>query len=92
METDTRYRLEDQRTRPEGRASSFITGALAFATGAILIVLGVMFSLILVAVIALVALLVFGYVWWKTRDLRRQLRERPPGGRVIEGEVIRDRE
>jgi len=67
-------------------------GALAFATGAIMIVVGVMFSLIVLAVVSVLALLIFGYVWWKTRDLRRQLRERPPGGRVIEGEVIRERE
>jgi hypothetical protein len=42
------------------------------------------------AVLVAVGLLGVGYLWWKTRDLRRQMRERPPGGRVIEGEVIRD--
>jgi len=35
-----------------------------------------------------------GYLWWKTRDLRKQMRNHPFGdeviaGEVIEGEVIR---
>ena len=45
-------------------------------------------------VIALAVVLVFGgYLWWKTRELRRQVHERMqsqsmPGGEIIEGEVI----
>ncbi len=49
-------------------------------------------SLLVFALLATIGLLVWGYVWWKTRELRRQMRERPPGGRVIEGETIRDTE
>ncbi len=29
-----------------------------------------------------------GYLWWRTRDLRKQMREHPAGNVVIEGEVI----
>ena len=32
------------------------------------------------------------HLWWKTRALRRQMREHPPGGRVMDGEVISDAE
>jgi O-antigen/teichoic acid export membrane protein len=45
-------------------------------------------------VIGLAAVLLFaGWLWWKTRDLRKQLHARmqehsQPAGRVIEGEVI----
>jgi uncharacterized membrane protein YbhN (UPF0104 family) len=43
-------------------------------------------------VVGLAVVLVFGgYLWWKTRELRGQLRARMqagPAGRVIEGEVI----
>ena len=47
-------------------------------------------SLLVFAAVAAIALVVVGYLWWKTRALRKQMREHPPGGRVIEGEVIPD--
>jgi hypothetical protein len=47
-------------------------------------------SLVIFAALAAIALIAGGYVWWRTRALRRQMRERPPGGRVIDGEVMRD--
>jgi hypothetical protein len=60
-----------------------------------------MFSLLVFAVLLVAGLVVGGWWWWKTRHLRRELRERmaqmaqevqdeQAGGRVIEGEVIRD--
>ncbi len=77
---------------------------LAVAVGAVLLVVGLMFSMLLFAVAAAVALLIGGRLWWKTRALRKQMREavrshardpndpnfQTPNGRVIEGEVIRD--
>jgi O-antigen/teichoic acid export membrane protein len=87
----------DPRSRISGngatyRAPGFIAKALTFATGAVLLVIGVMFSLVVLAVAAIVASGILGYLWWKTRDLRQRLRENPPGGRVIEGEAIHDDE
>ena len=64
---------------------------LTFASGAVLLVVAFMFSLLVFAILVTVGLLVWSYLWWKTRELRRQIRERPPGGRVIEGETIHDR-
>ncbi len=72
------------------RAASLLGNALAFAASALLLVVGLMFSLLILAVAAIVAMAILGYLWWKTRELRRQMREHPPGGRVIEGEAIRD--
>jgi hypothetical protein len=63
--------------------------AIATATGAPLVGVGILFSVLLFAMLAGAALLVGGYLWWKTRDLRRQIRQRP--GRIIEGEVVQDR-
>lgn len=67
---------------------------LMFTAGAVLLVAVFMASLLLFAVVLMGGLLVGGYLWWKTRDLRRQMREqmraRPTGGRVIEGDAIRD--
>jgi Flp pilus assembly protein TadB len=65
---------------------------LAVAGGAALLVLGLMFSLLLFAVVAAGALIVWLYLSWKTRGMRRQMREQPPGGRVFEGEVVREAE
>lgn len=71
---------------------------LAFIAGAMLLVLGFMFSVVLLAVVAVVVLCVWGYFWWKTRELRRVLREQQearPGAasqdadiRIIEGEAV----
>jgi len=58
-----------------------------------------MFSMLLVAVVLTAGALAWGYLWWKTRELRKQIRMHSSGdivnetkvieGEVIEGEVIR---
>lgn len=65
---------------------------LSLVAGVVLLVLALTFSLLLFAVVTAVAAVVGLYLWWKTRDLRRQMREQPPGGRVFEGEVVREPE
>lgn len=61
---------------------------LALLAGVLTLVVGIMFSLVLFALLAVLALSLGGYFWWKTRKLRQTMREHPPGGRVIEGEVV----
>lgn len=58
--------------------------------GAVVLVVAFMFSVVALAVVSVILVIALGYVWWKTRDLRRRLRENPPGGRVIDGDAIRD--
>lgn len=66
----------------------------AFVAGAALLVLGLMFSVVLLGIAIAVGLAVWGYLWWKTRELRRIMREHaaaaPTGGNgnVIDGEAI----
>lgn len=74
--------------------------AIALIGGLALLVVGFLFSVVVLAVLAVVAFAVGGYVWWKTRALRRAMREArmrhgPPGtgapggdGRIIDGEVV----
>ena len=70
-----------------------LLGKVAAAVlGTIALVVAFMFSVVALAVVSVIVLIAIGYVWWKTRDLRRRLRENPPGGRVIDGDVIRDRD
>jgi Flp pilus assembly protein TadB len=88
--------LQEEQQRLESRAGaglrarSLLGNALAFAASATLLVVGVMFSVLILTIAAIAAMGILGYLWWKTRDLRRRMQERPPGGRVIEGEAIRD--
>ena len=83
---------------PDANQPSLPGRILAFAAAAVLLAVSLMFSLLLFAVALVVGLLLWGWLWWKTRELRGQMRERqmegmddhPPGGRVIEGEVVRE--
>lgn len=93
METDEeRSTLTGSDARLSASASSLPPTVLTFVSVAVLLVAAFMFSLLVFAILASVGVLVWGYLWWKTRELRRQMREQPPGGRVIEGEAIRDDE
>lgn len=47
-----------------------------------------MASVVVFAFIAVFGLTIWSYVWWKTRKLRRAMREQAPGGQVIDGEAI----
>ena len=75
---------------------------VAFILGAAFLVLAFMFSLVALAVIAVAGLALWGWLWWKTRAVRKQMREQmhmsepTPGaaaqrdGLIIEGEVVRE--
>jgi hypothetical protein len=67
---------------------SLLGKVVAVTAGAILLVLGFIFSVLLLAVIAVAGLTAFGYFWWKTRKLRKTMRERSPIGQVIDGEAF----
>jgi len=85
------YRL----TGPGGRPAP-VTGVLgklvAFVAATALVVLAFIFSVVLLAALGTGGLALFGCCWWKTRALRKRLRENPPGGHVVDGEVIGDPE
>lgn len=87
---DGMKRLDGDGAYSQVNASSVLAKIMTIASGAVLLVVGLMFSLLVFALVAAAAMLILGFLWWKTRDLRRQMRERPPGGRVIDGEVIRE--
>lgn len=74
------------RRRTPGLLSRLLTAGVAI----VLLVGTLALSLFVIAAGALAAAVTGSYLWWKTRELRRRLREQPRGGRIIEGEVIRD--
>ena len=94
-------RMEEERLRLAGgdgsrrvNAPGLLSKVVTIAVGAVLLVAVFTFSLLVFAIVVAGGLLVLGYLWWKTRDLRKQIRqqmrERRPSERVIEGEVIRE--
>ena len=85
-----RPRLTGSDARVSMRSPGLLGKAVAFASGAVLLVVAFMLSVLLLAVVVTGGLLAWGYLWWRTRELRKQMRERPPGGHVIEGEAIRE--
>lgn len=77
------------------RAKQLALKGLLIVGGAVTLVSAFVVSLVFVAIGLAVVLTVGGYLWWQTRDLRRQMRARMHGqadprseGRVIEGEVL----
>lgn len=92
--------LDEERARLEARgggsrvqAPGWLGRLISFAAGAVLLMVAFMASLLVFALVLAAALVIGGYLWWKTRELRRQVREMQPppgGGRVIEGDAIRD--
>ena len=86
--------LDDKRSPQQ---PGFLAKALALVGGAALLVLGFMFSLVLIAMAVVLVAGVWAYLWWKTRELRRRLREHqattaaeaPRGGQVFDGEAAR---
>lgn len=87
---DEMVRLDGSGARSEVNASGLLSKLVTFATGAVLLVVGLMFSLLVFALAATAVVLIFTFLWWKTTEQRRQMRGKPPGGRVIDGEVLRD--
>ncbi|TAH45728.1 MAG: hypothetical protein EYC67_10260 [Betaproteobacteria bacterium] len=72
------------------QAPSLLQKIVAGIGAVILFGLALMFSVVLFAVVVTAGAVVWAYLWWTSRKLRRQMRDNPPGGLVIEGEVIRE--
>ena len=70
---------------------SFIGRLMAFVVATMLLILGFMFSLIVLVVLLAGVLLAVAYFHWKTRHLRKAMREQrtqAATGDIIEGEAV----
>lgn len=75
----------------DGQQPGLLKKIFVYAAGAVLLIAAFMFSLVVLAVALIVGAALFGYFWWKTRKLRREMRAMPsgtPDGAVIEGEAV----
>ncbi len=93
------------RRPPSGSGQSLPARILAFVLSVGLLVVGFMFSLVALAVVAVLGVIIAGWFWWKTRALRQAAREQARhyrseqadrhnaangSGVIIEGEVVRE--
>ena len=79
----------------QSTAPGFLRKLAAATVGAIVLVGAFMVSVVVLAGVALAALVGGSWLLWRTRELRKRLREHAQArqqaeGHVIEGEVIRD--
>jgi protein-S-isoprenylcysteine O-methyltransferase Ste14 len=73
------------------RAKKLALKALLIVGGVVTLASAFVLSLAFLAIGLAVVLFAGAYLWWQTRELRRQMRARiqpQPDGRIIEGEVI----
>jgi Flp pilus assembly protein TadB len=61
---------------------------LAVVLSVIVLVAAAMLSVVLLAVLFAVGTIAVGYLWWKTRALRRQARAFGDDGRTVDVEVV----
>jgi len=91
-----RFRLGGNGSQHQVQRPGLLRKLVAAIAGTLILVGAFMLSIVVLAVVALAGLAGGAYLWWRTRELRKRLREharaRPADGRVIEGEVIRDTE
>ena len=90
-------------TGPARRGGSLLGRVLATLTTFAMVVVGLMFSVAFLAIAVAAAALFLGWLWWKTRRVRRQMQtqasaeygasadggSRQQSGNVIEGEVLK---
>jgi len=70
------------------QSPSILRKLAALIVTLVLLGLALVFSVLVLAVVLTAGAIALGYFWWRTRELRKQMRDHPPGGVVIEGEVI----
>ena len=68
--------------------SSPLRKLVAVVATATVVGIAVMFSVVLVAVVLFAGSLALGYFWWKTRDLRKQVRSHSARNVVTETVIV----
>lgn len=70
---------------------SLLAKVLAVIVGAGLLVVGFAVSLVIFAVVLGACIVIGGVVWWKTRDLRKRLREQAMRAQQMHEQQVRER-
>jgi hypothetical protein len=92
-------RLDSPRGTLPGNRPGVLRKLAGAAIGAVVLVGAFMLSVVVLAIVAAAGVIAGGWLWWRTRELRRRVAEQMRAreqqreqaqGRVIEGEVIRN--
>jgi uncharacterized protein HemX len=70
---------------------SLLAKVLAVVIGAAVLVVGFAVSLVMLAVVLGAGIVIGGFVWWKTRDLRKQIREQAIRAQQTHEQQVRQR-
>lgn len=94
MSTEEQMKFSQRYARFSTQPQSLLGKLVTLVLGGAILVLAFMFSLVVLAVVAIGGLMLWGWFLWKTRAIRKQMREQGPPqrageGYIIEGEVIR---
>jgi hypothetical protein len=84
---DERPELRGGAARPRGQG--LFVKLLAVAASAVLLISAIVVSLVLFAGLIVIVVVVGGYLWWRTRHVRAEIRAAQRNSSIIEGEVIR---
>ena len=76
--------LSDTKAHPP----SLLRKAGAIVATAALAGVALMFSAVLLTLVLSIGAVAWVYLWWKTRELRKQMRNFPPRGATMETEVF----
>jgi len=94
MTTEEQMKFSQRYARFNTQPQTLFGKLLTLVLGASFLVLAFMFSLVALAVVAVGGVMLWGWLWWKTRAIRKQMREQgrqtATDGYIIEGEVIRE--
>ncbi|MCC6194775.1 MAG: hypothetical protein IT518_09950 [Burkholderiales bacterium] len=85
-------RLPGSGRRYELHVGGWPAALLGVVVGAVVLAVGVLFSLVVLPVLLIAAVAGGGYFWWKTRAMRKALRQnaaaRSVREREVEGEIV----
>lgn len=91
-----RFNKQQERLRQSGATMrpgppSVLAKVLAVVVGAALLVVGLAVSLVLFAMVLGAGIVIGGFVWWKMRDMRKQLREQAMRAQQMHEQQVRER-
>ena len=102
MNSEEQMKFSQRYARFSRQPQGLVGKLLTLVLGAAFLVLAFMFSLVALAIAAVGGLMLWGWIWWKTRAIRQQLRDQAANyqtqnvtegdakeGDIIEGEAIR---
>jgi len=91
MYSQQRNAFYERLSRPQGGPPSLLQKIVAVLSTLALFAVSLMFSVVFFAIVLTLGAVAWGYLWWKTRAVRRQMRERAAAAGAAAGSAQRGR-